>query len=59
MSNPNYPEGVTDEDIDRIGEVNPLTCEDEIMCEECGGEMYQKIVGDESANVCKDCRHIF
>lgn len=25
MSNPNYPEGVTERDIDRIGEPLPLT----------------------------------
>ena len=30
MSDPNLPEGVKQRDIDRIGEPNPLTFEDEI-----------------------------
>ena len=40
MGNPNYPEGVKEEDIDRIGQPFPLTEEHECLCD---GSCIEKI----------------
>lgn len=44
MSNPNYPEGVTERDIDRIGEVNPLVYEDVVPIKDIENGMVYTIL---------------
>lgn len=46
MSNPDYPEGVTERDIDRIGEPIPLT-----------EEFYDKCNHENQSYLCEICCH--